>query len=205
METGRTLIEEGAKIEGNEDALFTAAKRDCEKVRLLLENGADPQKLPNIHPDEGELFELASSYGVQPTDAADSGELVYLCRGDRGGNPVAVRRLLGLGTDVNFQDHKGKTALHRASRSGFLETIRILLANGASVKIEDPKGETPLFDAIRSTIRNNRNKNGAVRLLLEAGANPLHANGKGETPLSVAQNATNPEADELATMLRSCS
>ena len=35
-----------------------------------------------------------SSYGVQPPHNAHSDELVFLCRGDRGGNPTEVRRLL---------------------------------------------------------------------------------------------------------------
>jgi len=110
---------------------------------LLLENGTDPGKAPDVYPDEGELYELVTSYGVKPANALHNGELVYLGRGDKGGNPESVKRLLRLGADVNHQDHKGKTALHRAAKAGFTEALAILLDHGATVVIEDQNGETP--------------------------------------------------------------
>ena len=186
-ETVAYFIESGARIEGIEDALFNAANKDLGKVRLLLENGADPKRLPPVFPDEGELFSLVSSYGVPPPDVeAVSARLVYLCRGDRGGNPDEVRRLLRLGADVDFRDVQGKSALHRASRAGFTVAMGILLEHGASVNIEDARGETPLFDAIRSTIRNAERKAEAIRVLLGAGGDPLHVNRRGETAREVA-------------------
>ncbi len=185
--TAEYLIESGARIEGIEDALFQAANNDLEKVRLLLENGADPHRLPPIFPDEGDLYSLASSYGVPPPDIETiSARLVYLCRGDRGGNPNEVRRLLRLRADVNYRDAHGKTALHRASRAGFTVAMGILLEGGASVSIKDAKGETPLFDSIRSTIKNTERKAEAVRALMRAGSDPLHTNKRGDTAKEVA-------------------
>ncbi len=187
VETIEYLIQCGARIEGIEEALFNAANKDLEKVCLLLENGADPQKMPPVFPDEGELFALASSYGVPPPDGEEvSARLVYLCRGDRGGNPDEARRLLRLGADVDHRDTQGKTALHRAARAGFSVAMRILLEHGASVNIEDGKGETPLFDVIRSTIKSADRKAEAIRVLMEAGGDPLHANKRGETAREVA-------------------
>ena len=149
VKTVAYLSASGATIEGIEEALFNAANKDFGKIRLLLESGADPEKLPPVFPDEGELFVLVSSYGVPAPDVeAVSGRLVYLCRGDRGGNPDEVRRLLRLGADVDYRDAQGKSALHRASKAGFTVTMGILLEHGASVNIVDSKGETPLFDAI---------------------------------------------------------
>ena len=155
-------------------------------VRLLLENGADPQFMPDVLPDEGSLFELATKYGKTAKSLADSDELVYLCRGDRGGNPDQVRRFLKQGADVNFQDHKGKTALHRAAKAGFIETMEILLEHGAIVDVEDHRGETALFDAVRSTIKNVANKRLAVKTLLKSGADPCHESSQGHSPLTVA-------------------
>lgn len=187
VETVEYLIESGARIEGIEEALFHAAKKDLGKVRLLLENGADPEKLPPVFPDEGDLFALVSSYGVPTPDVeAISRRLVYLCRGDRGGNREEVRRLLRLGADVDYQDAQGETALHRAAKAGFAVAMGVLLEHGASVNIEDAKGETPLFDAIRSTIKNADGKAEAIRALMEAGGDPLHVNRRGETAREVA-------------------
>ena len=187
VETVAFLIRSGARIEGIEELLFNAANKDVEKVRLLLENCADPQKLPPVFPDQGELFTLVSSYGVPPPDVeAVSARLVYLCRGDRGGNPDEIKRLLRLGANVDFQDAQGKTALHRASKAGFTVTMGILLEHRASVNIEDAKGETPLFDAIRSTIKNADRKAEAIRVLIQARADPLHANRRGEMAADVA-------------------
>ena len=187
VETVGYLIASGARIEGIEKALFNAANKDLDKVRLLLENGADPEELPSVFPDEGELFALVSSYGARTPDVeAVSARLVYLCRGDRGGNPEGVRRLLRLGADVDCRDTQGKTALHRAAKAGFTVTIGILLEHGASVNRKDDKGETPLFDAIRSTIKDADRKAEAIRVLLEAGADPLDVNRRGETATEVA-------------------
>ena len=187
METVAYLIASGARIEGIEEALFNAANKDADKVRLLLENGADPRKMPPVFPNEGELFALVSSYGVPPPDGEEVGaRLVYLCRGDRGGNPNEVRRLLRLGADVDHRDAQGKTALHRAAKAAFTVTMGVLLEHGASVNIEDANGETALFDAIRSTIKDADRKAEAIRTLLKAGADPLHANGRRETAMEVA-------------------
>lgn len=112
---------------------------------------------------------------------------MYLCRGDRGGNPLHLEQLLRLGADVDFRDRKGKTALHRASKSGFVKSMRVLLDHGAAVDAEDLQGETPLLDAVRSTIKRANRRVESVRILLTAGADPLHVNRKGETPRSVAE------------------
>ena len=187
VETVEYLIASGARIEGIEEALFNAANKDLAKVRLLLENGADPRKMPQVFPDEGELFALVSSYGVPPPDGEEvSARLVYLCRGDRGANPDEARRLLRLAADVDHRDTQGKTALHRAAKAGFTVTVGILLEHGASVDIEDGKGETPLFDAIRSTIKNTDRKADTIRVLLEAGGDPVQVNRRGETATEVA-------------------
>ena len=141
IEASEYLIRKGSRIRGNEAALFTAADDDHEKLRLLIENGADPQKLPPIYSDGGGLSSLAPRTAAENRKAA-SERLVYLCRGDRGGNPLQLEQLLRLGADVDFRDRKGKTALHRASKSGFVKSMRVLLDHGAAVDAEDLQGDT---------------------------------------------------------------
>ena len=201
LQTVEYLIGRGARIKGNEKALFIAADKDVEKMRLLLEHGADASKAPQVYSDEGELFDLVSSHGVKTSRRAVSDELVYLCRGDRGGNPEEVERLLKLGADVSFQDHKGKTALHRAAKAGFLEPMRILIDQGAPLEIEDNAGETPLFDAVRSTIKAVERKREAVKMLIKSGADPGHRNHRDETPLSVARKGRRAGAKSVVRIL----
>ena len=201
-ETVEFLIGQGAKIKGYEDDFFIAANNDLDKIRHLLEHGADPGKLPPIPPDAGELFALASSYGAKTPDTDTySAELVYLCRGDRGGNPAEVKRLLGLGADIDFQDNKGKTALHRAAKAGFVKTIGTLLDYGACADIADTNGETALFEVVHSTIKNDEKRKSAAHLLLKAGADPLRAARKGQTPLSAAKSAKGPVVEQLAEIM----
>lgn len=188
VETVELLISKGAKIKGFEKQLFIAADDAPEMVKLLLENQADPEFAPDVFPDDKELYEIVSKFKKSKLDVTKCDELVYLCRGDRGGNPSEVKLLLKRGYDVNFQDHKGKTALHRAAKAGFVETVEILLRNRASVKLVDKDGETPLFDAVRSTIKNTTNKLETIRILLNANSNPKHENRKHQTPISLAQN-----------------
>ena len=203
VETVEYLIQQGATINGFEKNLFIAADDDYDMIRLLLENGADPAMAPEVHSDEGRLFDLIRSFGGKAADRQHANEeLVYLCRGDRGGNPDEVKRWLSIGADVNFQDHKGKTALHRAAKAGFIETIEILLDSGASVELADAKGETALFDAVRSTIKDREKRTLAIRTLLKAGADVRAENRRGQTPLSVAEASAGAEGTAIAAMLR---
>lgn len=181
------LIENGAKIKGFEKQLFIAADDHPEMVELLLKNGASHEFAPRALPTDVKLYEVLSSFGIEPPDSESlSEELVYLCRGDRGGDLEEVRVLLDNGANVNHQDKKGKTALHRAARSGFIKTMEVLLSKGASVRLEDKVGEIALFEPIRSTIKNQENRIRAYKLLLANNSDISHQNHKGETIEDVA-------------------
>lgn len=96
-----------------------------------------------------------------------------------------VLRLLQHGADINYQDKKGKTALHRAAKAGFLPTIELLLQHKAKLEIPDLKGETAIFEPIRSTIKDQHKRKQALALLLGSGANLAHSNDQGDTPMEI--------------------
>jgi len=174
-------------IKGFDEQMFIAADDDVNIVRLLLENGADKKHAPTALPDGSEMHKLLSSYGIKMPKSELNEEFVYLCRGDRGGNPDEVREMLKHGANVNHQDKKGKTALHRAAKAGFIETVKILLANDASVFIRDKNEETALFDAARSTIKKTDRQIAAIELLFKAGADRKVENRLGQSPSDVAK------------------
>lgn len=189
LEVCQFLVDQGATIKGFDEQMFTAADDDIAIVRLLLENGADRKHAPTTLPDGSEMYHLLSSYGIKMPTSELNEEFVYLCRGDRGGNPDEVREMLKHGANVNHQDKKGKTALHRAAKAGFIETARILLENGASVFIRDQAEETPLFDAARSTIKKEELQLKAIEILIKAGADVTVKNKKGQLPQDVAKRS----------------
>ena len=54
-----------------------------------------------------------------------------------------VKILIQAGGEVNQQDRKGATPLHRASECGHVKVITALLAAGADKTIKNEDGKTP--------------------------------------------------------------
>ncbi|XP_062511566.1 protein phosphatase 1 regulatory subunit 12B-like isoform X2 [Corticium candelabrum] len=92
-----------------------------------------------------------------------------------------VRRLLKEGSDVNFANVDGLTALHQCCIDDNEDMIRLLLAEGANIDRMDNEGWTPLHAAASS------GNMSIVKLLVEKGANAALANNEGELPLDLAE------------------
>lgn len=199
LETAQFLVDKGAMIKGFDEQMFTAADDDFEMVKLLLENGADPEHAPRVSPDGSKFYKLVSSYGVELSKDELNEEFVYLCRGDRGGNPDEVQEMLRHGANVNHQDKKGKTALHRAAKAGFVKTVQVLLKNKASVYIRDNNEETALFDVARSTIKNTDNLLAVIDMLIKAGADVKLKNRMDQSIVSLAKQ---PEVSKRLSSVR---
>ena len=203
------LISRGATIKPHSERFldYAVSEDRVEITKLLLENGADPNKAPRILDDGFEMSRLLKSYSVPPKDINAHNDmgwppLVYACRGDNGEHPNAVLGLLGLGADIDVRNYKGKTALHCAAKAGFLTVIHLLIEKGATVDAPDNNGETPLFEVIRSTIKSGEKQRAAIEALLAKGANPNLKNGKGLTPLQVAQRMRRADAEKNVELLK---
>ena len=125
------LVKRGATPSG----LFAAGwGEDIARLRLLLRLGAD-------------------------IDECVSDETPFLhCW--KAGRFKSAEFLLGAGANVNFQDSRGKTALHYALEKAYEPTkVRLLMRHGASPDLVDDKG-------VSATQKASRKRNQAYRAAL---------------------------------------
>lgn len=85
------------------------------------------------------------------------------------GDLEGINELLDLGTDVNFRDVDGRTALHIAACQGTTHVVQLLIQRGAEIDRKDRWGSTPLADAIYYK------NHDVIKLLEKHGAKPLVA------------------------------
>ena len=170
-------------------ALMWAAKCGHEAVvRLLLENGADPEiknenqmtalTIAVEHGHEAIVrllleneadIELRTMFGETALTIAVSS-----------GHEAIVQLLLDSAANTEFRDFDGETALMKATRQGHGVIVQLLLEKGARVEIKGISGETAL------TIAASSGHAAIMQLLLEQGANPNAESYHGETALMKA-------------------
>lgn len=103
-----------------EDTVWGTAKAgDLEKLRALLDQGADPDK-------------------------PDAKTITPLCWAAMAGQEPAARALIEHGADVNARNGDGATALHGAAFFGARSVVDLLLENGADVGALNKEGRTAL-------------------------------------------------------------
>ncbi len=121
----RLLLKRGARVAtAPGGGLFAAAwYGDLENLGILLDAGANIEKVAGVTP-------FVAAWGWKQFEAAK-----YL-----------VKR----GANVNFQDRKGRTALHLGLEREFdPKLLRWLVQHGATVEIEDKEGVSPRVKARR--------------------------------------------------------
>ena len=148
----------------NEIFLARCLENSVDDVQSCLSQGADVNTVSQdgcwsgltwtAHKNHTKLLDILLSHPDievnKTTDAKDSGgfgqwtPLMFACVA---GNPAIVSRLVQVeGLDINYQDHYGHTASHRACHT---ECVRLLALTGrVDWNIRDNYGYTPLYNAL---------------------------------------------------------
>jgi ankyrin repeat protein len=118
--TNQWLNEDGATA-----FLRAAQSGDLELLKLLIARGADPK--------------INSKLGVTPLAAAAGIGWVEGVTKERSPEETveAVKYLLSLGINPNFQADTGRVALHGAAHKGATEVVKVLVAAGARMDVRD--------------------------------------------------------------------
>jgi len=118
--TNQWLNEDGATA-----FLRAAQSGDLELLKLLVARGADPK--------------INTKLGVTPLAAAAGIGWVEGVTQERSPKETveAVKYLLSLGINPNFQADTGRVALHGAAHKGATEVVKVLVAAGARLDVRD--------------------------------------------------------------------
>ncbi|CAM9607837.1 unnamed protein product [Ectocarpus sp. 8 AP-2014] len=115
----------------------------------------------------GPNLEVRDGKGCTPLQAA-------------GNNLDLLQALVGGGADMDAQDSKGRTALHKVADNGNVLCIDALISAGATADVKDIDGCTPLHIAAWNHERY------ATLALLQAGADVASIDNSGCSPLHLA-------------------
>jgi ankyrin repeat protein len=119
--------------------LLAATSADVEMINLLHEFGADPS--------------ISTKDAVTPLIAAAQAACTGTCAYQEGGNianKAAVQRAFNAtkaifelgGSNINFANSAGRTALHIAAFTGSDVVVQYLVEHGAEINAKDKRGET---------------------------------------------------------------
>lgn len=188
------LISQGSEVKSHSKRLvhLAIASQSVAILEQLFGAGADVSgttMLKGEVPNESIAKTLAANGVNLDIDASERGwpSLVYICRGDRGGNPAEVKRLLKQGADVNVRNYKRQAALHCAAKAGFVDAVKVLIANQADINALDEQSNTPLHTACTSTIKDGSKLQTVIDLLIEAGADTELTNKQGRTAVDIVK------------------
>jgi ankyrin repeat protein len=171
----RVLLEHGAEINRNGEALVEAARRGHrEVVQVLLAGGMDVNAktysgttalIAAAHEGHAELVELLLARNAGMNAKGSFGRTALIEAASQGHTAI-VRALLSRGANVHINEKgdDGRTALIWAAYGGHAEIAQALLTSGADVTLKDKGGRTALMRARENQYRP------IVELLTKAGA-----------------------------------
>lgn len=143
--------------EGTPPLYFAAETGNAERVRLLIQHGADVNAINifNQHAlfpaswfGQTECVSLLLDAGADPNIANQHGETaLYLAT--QAGYIDCVRRLLEGGSRVSAPARRPfLTALHAAVFFGYVKVVQVLIEFDADLEAKDESGRTPLQSAL---------------------------------------------------------
>lgn len=201
-ETVKTLIENGEDVNyfwvqhRYTPLEFATILGDLDIMRLLLDNGANPDRLvdgyldmPALrYADDVEIAQLLLDRGAYAKSWVGETPLLTVLA-QKGINIDVVKLLIANGADVNAYG-EGGAPLHEAKNAGIAQ---ILIDNGADVNARRELGDTPLLSAVWN------GKKDIVKILIDHGADINAKNNAGHTPLDIAIERGQ---DEIVNLLR---
>lgn len=166
-----------------------AARQDWVAVRVLLDDGADPDApradgvtalLWAAHWDDLQTVNILLAADADPNGADDHG-VTPLMRASENASVDVVQALLEAGADANASQESGLTALMLAAGTGNRDIVRTLLAHGANANaVTHNSGVTALMWAVEAPHPD------IAYVLVESAADVHVSSKKGFTPLLLA-------------------
>lgn len=122
----KEFMNRGAKTNASPRYLRTAIReRNLEALQFLCENGANPNLI----------------------DMHENTAIIYAAKQP---NAIAMLQvLLNHNAAINHQNHKGKTALHKAAKRAYTDTVKFLCEHGADINLKDNAAQLPVDAAIQ--------------------------------------------------------
>jgi ankyrin repeat protein len=152
----RTLIDDGAAIDGHGDRSIVAACLSNNRLaaaQFLAASGARVGFVEAAGLGRVDVLHaaLSGTGEVMPAPATNQrGEaLLHACRY---GHTTVAELLVGHGADLRTQTRDGQTALHCAVMGAHVDTVRALLRLDAPLDVENAYGGTPLGQARWSAV-----------------------------------------------------
>ena len=147
LELMQKLIRHGADVNICCPLAHAIRHNQVKAARLLLENGADPDRrarsgsgvsaplMAALIEGHAEAVELLVEYGID-LSVGNPGDLIPLSYATRGGKLAVVKALIAGGADPNFRHEDGGGVLHDAAEMGETELVKYFVSE---LKLRDSK------------------------------------------------------------------
>jgi ankyrin repeat protein len=216
----RKLLSAGADVKSRNNFDSTAllwCTNDLEKVRLLVDKGADvnartrrgmsPLSIAATHASNVAVIKLLLERGADAQAPGPAGVSGALMMSARANDTASCKLLIEKGAVAKAKDLRGFTALINAAGYGNTQLVKLLLDHGADVNAQSEpslakvkNGDLGIGSLTPLLLEVNARSAETVRLLLNAGADVNVRDVRGMTPLMLAVATDHPD-DKIVRIL----